>query len=167
MASLTDLQGAAEELLTAFVGQLQTQGVDLPDRRYVAPGQLIPWDDEQLTVNIQRLIQGQPGVSFQGSFQPPAAATFSAQFAVSLCRRIPVIEQEAPFPMEVPTNDTLDVAGMETMTDCAALLIAAQAIHQAHTLTGPGEGFAIDECAPLGPEGGIAASRLLLTLSLT
>ncbi|HEY4452389.1 MAG TPA: hypothetical protein VGN13_12440 [Solirubrobacteraceae bacterium] len=165
MASVTQLGETAQSILAAFVNQLEVQGVTLPERRYVAPGSLVPWDGEQLVVNLQQIVQGQPGAPYAGTPQPAAATVLSAQWAVSICRPAPVIQSE---PLDgLPSAEDSEEAGVEAMTDAAQLVLAAVAIHAAHTLTGPGQGFAIEGCSPLGPEGGLFANRLLFTISLS
>lgn len=167
MGSLTSLPASAEAVLAAFAGQLEALDVDVPERRAVVPGSLVVFDGEQLTVNLQQILQGQPGAPSLATFQPAAATVMSVQWAITLVRLAPVGEAETPFPEGIPTAEVIGEAGGLGMQDAAALIRAAIAIHGANTLTRPGEGFAIDGCAPLGPEGGVFATRLLITLSLS
>lgn len=165
MASVAALGETAQQILATFAAQLEAQGVTLPERQYVAPGALVPWDGEQLVVNLQQIQQGQPGAPFLATPQPASATVLAAQWAVSLVRPAPMIESE---PLQqIPSAEDIGVAGSEGMLDAAQLVLAAVAIHAAHSLTGPGQGFAIDGCSPLGPEGGLFANRLLFTLSLS
>lgn len=174
MASLQTLTADAEKILAAFATALTARGVELPDRRYVAPGQINAWDGEQLVVNLQSIDQGQPGRPFGGTYIP-AALNFTAQFAVSIVREIPALYGEGPLTTMVPTALELDDAGQGSLTDGAALILAATDIYAASihgtagqglAVTGPGEGFEIGPCYPVGPEGGLAGHRLLVTISL-
>lgn len=166
MASLANLGATAEQLLAGFAKQLAGQNIDLPARQYVAPGQAIPWDGEQLGVNLQSIDQGQPGIAFTGTYVPQATNLF-ATFAVWIVRVIPALSGEGTLEEMVPDAAELDQAGQAAMSDAAALVHAALALHTNYMLTGPGEGFEIGACSPVGPEGGLSGHRLLLAISLT
>lgn len=167
MASLLDLPGAGRLMLAAFAAQLAAQGVALPDRQYLAPGSLIVWDGEQLTVCLMSIDQGDPGMTIASTFIPPTAAHYQAAFSVNLVRKVAVINTEGFAGVEIPTAAQLDVDGGALVADAAALILAGQAIHEAGTLTDGGQGCVIGPLAPLGPAGGLAGSRLLITLSLS
>lgn len=159
------LREVARRTLTAFGAQLEAQGIELPERRYVSPGVTPVWDGEQLVVNLQQRGQGQPGAPFEGSFIP-GTENFHAQFAVSLVRVIPALSGEGPLGAMIPGEDELGEAGLEAMDDAEALEKAAVAVHGDFVITGLGQGFAINGCSTMGPEGGMASTRLLFTISL-
>lgn len=167
MASLADLPGTAAQILAAFVTQLKAQkGFSLPERRYVAPGSQIVWDGEQFTVALMGIDQGQPGAGFGGSFVPEAS-NFFVQFSVNLVREVQALQADGPGLGMVPSDGEMDEDGQTSLGDATVLMLAATAIHQAYVITGPGEGMVIGPLQPLGPEGGLVATRLLLSLSLT
>lgn len=166
MPSLRDLPSGAREVLAAFERQLGKQNIELPDRRYVAPGVVPVWDGEQLVVNLQQVGQGQPGQPSLSTPIPPQARIFVAQWAVTIVRAVTALEVDGPVPEAIPEAPEIEEAGLEGMNDAAALLLAAQAIHEGYVLIRPGQGFAVDAVQPLGPEGGLAANRLLFTISL-
>lgn len=166
MASLTNLPALAEQFLTLFSAQLTAQGVEVPDRQYRQAGSIPVWDGEQLTTGLMGIAQGQPGQAYPQTFAPQALNLY-ATFFVLLIREISVISTEGFTPGEVPTAEDSDADGVNVIGDGQALVIAASAIHTAHTMTGPGEGFVIDGLQPLGPEGGLAGSRLLISVSLS
>jgi hypothetical protein len=164
--SLRDLPAGGREVLAAFERHLQALGVELPERRYVAPGNLPVWDGEQLVVNLQQVLQGQPGAPSLQPARPPQIRVFAAQWALTLVRSVPALEVDGPVAEAIPDSPEMEEAGSEALADAAALLLAAQAIHEAYELTTPGQGFSIDTVRPLGPEGGLAANQLLITISL-
>jgi hypothetical protein len=166
MASLQDLPGVAEQFLAVFGAQLTAQGVTLPDRQYVAAGSMIVWDGEQLTACLMGITQGHPGAAFAQTYVPEALNLY-ASFSVNLVRKISVVNTEGFAGMEIPTAAELDADGQTLIADAQALILAASEIHRAHLLTGPGEDYVIDGLQPLGPEGGLVASRLLISVSLT
>lgn len=167
--SLTDLAAAGKLVLSAFVEQLEAQNITVPGRRSVNPGsgaQGIAWDGEEISVGLVTIHQGQPGAAFAGT-QNPAAAVLFAQWAVLLLRKVPALAGNTTGGASVPTAAQLDKAGQANLTDVAALTKAALAIHAAYMFNPPGVGFAFDEVVPMGPEGGLAGARLLLSASLT
>jgi hypothetical protein len=166
MASLTDLPGLAEQILAVFGAQLTALDVDLPERQYVAAGSQIVWDGEQMTVALMGITQGQPGLG-QASTMVPQRITTYATFSVNLVRSVTVINTEGFTLGEIPTADEQDADGKHTITDAQALMLAGISLAENHLLAGVGEGFVIDGLQPLGPEGGLVASRLLVSLSLS
>ena len=166
MASLTALPELAELILAQFAAQLQAQGVSLPERQYVAAGSQIVWDGEQLTVALMGAAQGQPGQGFQQTYVPEALNLY-ATFSINLVRKIAVLNTDGYLGAEIPTAEDQDADGQAAIGDAQAMLLAASNVHRHYLLTGPGEGFVIDGLQPLGPEGGLVASRLLISLSLS
>lgn len=166
MPSLRDLQGGAREVLDAFVAQLEDQGIELPERRYVAPGSAIVWDGEQMTVNLVQVLSGQPGAPGLTTPTPPATRVFHATWAITLLRAVPALEVDGPVEESIPTSPEIEESGLETMADSQGLLLAAQAIHEGYVLTRPGMGFVVNTLQTLGPEGGLAGVRLQVSLSL-
>ena len=166
MASLQTLPAVAEKILSLFTAELTAQGVTVPSRRYVTPGGLIPWDTDQLTVSLMSVDQGQPGIG-DTTTMIPQAVVFYASYSVNLIRAIPVVNTEGFAGTQLPTAAELDESGQQLQTDAGALLLAAAAIHIGYTLTDPGQGFVIGPLQPVGPEGGLAGSRLMLTISLS
>jgi hypothetical protein len=158
---MTALQ-VAKLALTAFGEQLTELGVDLPQRQYVAPGLIPVWDGEQFVVNLQDIAQGQPGHPFGESFIP-GAENFSAQYAVTIVRTVPTLNEGG---MLEPSEEELNEAGFQTIADCESLVKAAVKVHASQVLSGLGRNFAIDPAGPMGPDGGLAAARLLFTVSL-
>ena len=166
MASLRDLGATAQKILAAYIAELEPL-IEVPERRLVAAGNVAVWDGEQLVVNLQAILQGQPGAPFVQTYTPTAINLF-AQYGVQLVRAVPVTAVDnGPFPTQVPSAEELSESGIAAMDDAGALTLATVAIHQAHTITGPGEGFVIDSVDTLGPEGGMAATRVALNISLT
>lgn len=166
MASLQDLAGTAQQILAKFTAQLETQGLNLPARRYVSPTPVPVWDGEQFTVALAGVGQGEPGIGVAQSFGGPRAIHFFAQFSVSIVREVSVL-QTSQESIGIPPADVMNKDGIQSLTDAAALIEAATVLYDDYSLTGPGESFEIGQVQPLGPDGGLAAQRLLISLSLT
>jgi hypothetical protein len=156
---------AAQTLLSAFVKQLEAQSVELPERKYVAPGQIAVWDDEQLALNLQDILRGQPGAVFEQS-TGPVPTVLHAVFSLQLVRLVPALNNEGPLATMVPGEEELGASGEKTIADADALFEAAIAIQQNYTVTEPDMGFAVGPISTLGPEGGLAATMIKLGVSL-
>lgn len=166
MASLQALGSYAESLLEAFATQLVAFGVTPPAEQYVGAGSLVAWDGEHLAVTLVSIDQGQPGAPYSGTFQPGVVTTLAAQFTVEILREVPALAGEGGLAQMVPSQEALDAAGQISMNDAAGLVQAAIAIHDDSTMTPSGTGFAIGACTSLGPDGGLAGHRLVVTVSL-
>ena len=165
MASLANLPQTAQLLLSLFEAQLTKQGVKIPERVYVPPGALPVWDGEQLTVSLMGIGQGQPAAQEPQSFIPQAV-NYYATFSVNLVRAITMISTEGFITGEIPTAAQMGADGAVLLADAAALIQATSAVHTAYTLTTPGEGFAMEGLMPIGPAGGLAGMRVLLSFSV-
>lgn len=163
-ASLADLSATASRILTLFEAQLEGLGVHLPDRRHVAPGQIPAWDGDQLCVNLVTVSQGQPGAPAATPFRP-SAVSFYAIFGVSIVRWVHVIDGEGPIDLIAPTSQQIGEDSQRSLLDAAALIHAASNIGLDGSLVDGGEGL-VYEIKTTGPEGGLAANQLLLTLSV-
>ena len=67
----------------------------------------------------------------------------------------------------LPDAADLTASAMQTILDAQALVAIAIAIHGNYSLTGPGEGFVIGPCTPVGPQGSLAATKLPIDVSVT
>lgn len=165
MASITAIGSA---LVADFVNQLELQGVSLPERQHFAPGQIPAMDGEQLVGNLVGVMQGQPGGGFGGTFPAGGApATFSATYSVALLREIPVVQGDGGMlDYVIPASADINTAGVGSLEDAEALLKACQAIHRQYLVTGRGMGFEVGPLQTIGPEGGLAGPKILLTVSI-
>lgn len=165
MAKLRDLGGEAARLLELFVEQLTALEVAVPETRYVSPGSIPAWDGEQLTVNILRVEQGQPGVPQGGTM---FRAVFFATFGISIIREVPALYGDGqPGVAMIPNPADLQVAGSASFDDAAALILAATAIHESYVYGDPQEGFEIGPVTSLGPQGGLAGQQIQLAITVS
>lgn len=163
-ASLADLSSTAGRILTLFAAQLEELGVELPERQHVAPGQIPAWDGEQLCVNLMTVSQGQPGAPVSMPFRP-SAVNFHAMFGVSIVRWVHTIDGEGPVDLIAPTSEQIGEDSARALLDASSLIQAASNIGLAESLVDNGEGL-VYEIRTLGPDGGLAAHQLMLTLSV-
>ena len=164
---LASLGTAAETLLADFIAQLTALGYNVPSIQYVANG-TIPWDGESLTVNLGTFVQGQPGQPFSGTFPDGGIGTnLTLAVFVQILREVPVPKDGPGNTLIMPSEPQLNASGVQAFSDAAGLVQAAIAIHASYEATDPGEGFALGDLTPLGPEGGLAGVRLALHVSLS
>jgi hypothetical protein len=117
MADPQELIDAASRLLVAIENTFNTNGVDLPERRYITlggPGS-VAYDCAQLTVSWEQTYSGLPGQQQQvlSNCEGPR----SGIFLVELVREIPV-SQRADMP---PEGFLIQEAAEGLMRDAALL----------------------------------------------
>ena len=81
-------------------------------------------------------------------------------------RPIPGLSNEAIAEAMLPTEAALTESGLTAITDAQELMKAGLAVQYDRTVTEVGMGFALGPCTPIGPEGGFAATRLTVEISL-
>jgi hypothetical protein len=147
-----DLGATAQILLDSFVANMEEQDIVLPDYQYVAPGNEIPWDCEQLTVHLVRILD---------QFQT-AESTFpkhhslyisSAEFEFTLVRCVPVIEDGG----KLPTPAALGQAAGVLMKDARAMRRAMERIDQYHQVVPRNVPVTVGPVTSRGPSGAFAA----------
>lgn len=157
----------AAVLLDAFSEQLQAQDIIVPDRAYVAPGGQVAEDGDQLVIALQQIGQGQPGRPDPGTYVP-GAEILMAQFSVQLIHAIPALHREGSVDMMIPSSEDLGESGVRLVGEAEALVNAAMNIHASQLVTEGGlQGFSVGPCVPIGPDGGMAGSKLIVDISLS
>lgn len=164
---IATLGDSMQSLLDLFVEYLPTFNVEVPDSRYVGAGQ-IPWDGESLTIYLSNITAGQPGAPFGLPMQVASMLSFSATLYVQIIREISNVGTSGgSFGLMLPDTSSMGADGLAAMNDAQGLVRTAVDIFANYYATDPGEGFKIGDVSPLGPEGGLAAMRLALDISLT
>jgi hypothetical protein len=168
--------GAASVLLALMSQQLQAITLadgtpfPFPDVAYIGSGE-IPWDGESFTIYLDTSDQGQPGGPVATSVVDVHALTFYATFYAQLLREQPVPKAGIGALDSFPTPDEMNDAGLVAMRDADALQNAAIAV-KALGIAGrapewmAGVGFVVGPVGPVGPNGGLAAMRIRLDVSL-
>lgn len=161
------LPAMAQLLLEEFEDGLTNLGLTVPERSYVAPGSAVPWDGEQLVINLQTINQGQPGSEVGASYATPNALNQFVALGVWLVREVPSLETDGPFASMVPSAGDLGLAGATCMADAEGLIRTAIAVWNQFQVVDRGMGFSIGPLNSFGPEGGLSANRILLNVSLS
>lgn len=161
---LATLGASAQALLDAFVTELNALGVNVPDAAYVAPGE-IPWDGESLVLSLSEISTGQPGQPIGSSIQSVNAIETFVTLGVELIRPTST-EGYGGGPLGLPSIEDMAEDGVNALNDAGALYQAAINIKGAGLIVSRGAGFVIGQCVPIGPNGGLAAMRLDIALSV-
>lgn len=141
------VSNTAYDILSAVNAIYEQEGVALPERQYIATGD-VAFDCEQLTVSFQQLYAGTPG---QPAEQPVRCnQPFSAVWEISLVRCIPVARRS----QVAPTTDELDATAEGQMADAMLLLTGVMSSDSADwlgafadvTVTEPDGGFQAVVC---------------------
>lgn len=154
-------EGADVEILPAYlqlvldkvVGTFEQAGIELPERRYIAYGDVAA-DCEQLTVQFQQLYDGSPGGNPNAVQQCDGPR--SVVMVVELFRCVPTTAGPRGGP---PSPEAMDASTVIFLKDAWLLLDSADQVSKA---SGWAPGFIVD-VNPISPSGGFAGTRMNLT----
>lgn len=127
----------AVNLLTAVTTGYADADLDLPEQRVIVAGSLPAWDGPQLTVTLQRIFIGLPGVEEGARPLPHQQASIVGDFQVQLVRKADATLANAA-RRTLPTAAQLDLDAQMFMLDARTLTRALQAARKAGTITGFG-----------------------------
>lgn len=152
----------ARAVLDAVVDHYATEGVDLPERRYVSDGPMVAWDCEQLVVYVERTFPGLADVE-----QPRVVDGLEVRSAVmqaEIVRCSPTIDDENA--VNFPDPAEIEASAMLTLADAVLLPAAIRAAYKAGEL-GCCHDVVIGGWAGLGPMGSLVGGRAQITMQLT
>lgn len=161
-----DLLTTANSLLAAVVAGWPAEAEPLPGRSYVNDGQ-VPWDCEQLTVNVERLFatEGDLGVEAVGVTSGLGLFLRAGVFAISLVRCSPVSTQQGQ-TVKPPTIDKIEASASRVLRDAEAVFGALAAELPLGNYPGCGT-LAFESWTAEGPEGGFAGGTTRVRVLLT
>ena len=152
--AVDDLYAMAGDLLARVVTSLTAQGVVLPLLQYVAPAQLVAYDDEQLTVNIPQLLNGRPGTGNASQQQDSWSSEHCVEFQISLTRMTPGLTEQGNMPLIAD----LVASSAQHAKDMQAVYRAMMDIRFAGLWVDNQRPFAILGVRAYGPEGYMVGS---------
>ena len=137
-------------------------GVELPEQRYLAPGQAPPIEDEQFTVHLASITAGHPGTPVS-QWQRTPAAFRTATWQILILRAISTQGTDGSL-----LPDPIDVQGdaEATWTDAAVLQDLLEMAKVNRVLTRSGVPITISPVVPVGPDGGLAGTRATVGIAL-
>lgn len=160
MLGATDLYDLAVVAKDAVVAYYLAQGVELPERRYVADG--IPaWFPgcPQFTTRIVRVYSGTPGAETVGEVD--CLVQFTAVVGLEVTRCVPTVNDRGDPP---PADDVEASAGV-VLADPALLFSAVFDAYQSGDFGDCG-GLAYEQWTAKGPDGGMAGGELTVRLQI-
>ena len=149
-------------LLDTVTRGFAAAGVALPERRYVAPGQVAPADDEQLVVHLLSLAAGHPGAPVT-QWQRSPAGFRTATWQVSILRAVATQGTDSAFAPD-PLDVEADAA--TAWTDVAVLQDLLETAKRTNDIASHGVPITISPVVPIGPEGGLAGVQAQVALAL-
>lgn len=161
---LSNLGQSCAELLDQYVEELTALGIAVPDVRYISAGE-VAWDCPSLTLYLGIGNSGEPGFADTRSFRVAREAHVSATFFVQILRMVSNIGPMGPWE-NFPAPTALQEDGETALKDAGGLLKSSILIFKSYKATGSGQSFAIGPVQSLGPNGGMAATRIRIDLSL-
>jgi hypothetical protein len=147
-----DLYLAAQRLLEVTVDELEQQGIVMPGLIYLAPGNEIPFDCEQFTLHLTRILGSYQGTNTNVP-QHHALLMNSAEIWATMVRCVPVPDDNGNMPHEAALNE----ATGQLMRDGRALRRAFERIDQKHLFVPKNVPVSIGDVTSIGPSGGFAA----------
>jgi hypothetical protein len=153
-----DALAPALRLLDAVVAEF---GAAAPDRRYLAPGPLAAWDGEHLAVSCTQVLPGTSDSSGRAgglpAHQAGAMQLPRAVYEARVLRCFPTVDDSG----HPPTGAAIQAASETILADLGLLLAGVYRF-----LGASPQGVATaGQAEPLGPEGGLAGYRVVVTYS--
>lgn len=168
MAVDTRLSVLASTLLDNLASAMETRGLDVPTRRYIAAGDLVhdfagAKCAEQFSISWQGSFQGVLNIGGGTLINAPiqCAMPLTHQFLVLLLRCVPVQSASGA----APSATELDTSGMQILND--AMTMAAVTVDENVALL-PSENYqiGITNLQPVGPLGGVGGTTMTVLVGV-
>jgi hypothetical protein len=161
------LGNSAADLLAAIVEAIEAinPAYPLPGARYVGAGE-VPWDGPGLYIYLGGGHTGQPGQPIATNVVSVSAVVRTAMFYVQLIREVSTFGYLRGDWRDIPTDADLNTEGVQAINDAGMLVAAATRVKKDAIIVANEAGFVIGQVMPIGPDGGLAAMRLQLDLSV-
>jgi hypothetical protein len=150
-------------ILDTVIRGFEAAGVDLPERRIIAPGRIVEADAAQVSVQLVSLVAGHPGQPV-AQYQRPPAGFRTATWQITISRYVATQGAEsaayAPDPLDIEAD------AEAAWTDVAVLLDLLEKAKLSRTLTGLGVPITLGPTVLDGPMGGLAAVQVTVSMAL-
>lgn len=161
------LEAQATGLLDALVAYFGAAGVELPTRRYVAPGApgLIAWDCDQVVVSLAQVGLGtaeDSGLRTPQYGAPAGLLVRFAQWSIQIVRCTPVSDDSG----DPPSAEEIQDAGLAALVDAGLLSqFVTNTAEKTPDWLGPGGEARAGTVVSLGPTGRYHGYESTLTFS--
>lgn len=164
MAQPDRLYGIARVVLDTVAAGLNAAGGShvAPSRQYVADGNMVAWDCEQLVVAVDSTQNHAGNAAVESVDLAFAMAARSATLGVWLVRCCPTVEDDG----EPPAAAEIEASAQTVLADPMIMLDCLWRAHTAGNL-GTCKGLAFQRWQSLGPMGGLTGGVLRLNIDLT
>lgn len=153
--------GHAERLLAALLAVYDEARVELPTRRYLAPGPMTAWDDEHAAVYLTSTLPGSSDRANTPGGHPArgagAQSTPRGAYEARVVRCIPTLDDDGA----APPADAITSSARELLRDVGLLLDAVYRFAGEAPL---GSVATPGQAQPLGPDGGLAGWSVTVTV---
>lgn len=154
-----------QTLLTQVTTRMTAYGSTLPTVQYVAPGQTVAYDGEQVTTNVLRVFAGRPGaedpVEYSSGF-----IYMSVEMMVVIVRETPMLEDGVGGAAVIPNPTAIQANAQLMLQDAQNLVQSLIDIVEQKALGNYGMPVTIGPVTTVGPEGGVVAVTGTLTMPL-
>jgi hypothetical protein len=151
-----DLFLAAQKLFALFIEQMEVQGIDLPERQCICPGNEIVFDCEQVTLHLTRILGNKEGADTPAP-GPHALLIASAELYFTIVRCVPVAVDNGSNGYAPPDPADVTAATGVLMRDARAMRRALEYIEQQHLFVPRNVPVTIGPVQTIGPTGDMAA----------
>lgn len=155
------LYTVARQVLTVVSGGLSAAGRPAPSRQYVADGNLVAWDCEQLVVAVDSTQGHQGNVAVEDLGPAFAMAPRAATLGVWLLRSAPMLDDEGTPPAAAEIDANAEIV----LADPMVMLWYLWHAHERDELA-PCKGLSFQRWQALGPMGGLTGGVLRLNVDL-
>lgn len=161
MPSKDRLYGVARQVLDTVSAGLTAAGAEAPARQYVADGNLVAWDCEQLVVAVASTYshQGDVASEFAGVM---AMVPRAADLEVWLVRCCPTPDDDG----EPPSADDIDASAAVVLADPMVIVECLWKAYEAGDLASC-KGLVFRRWQAVGPSGGLTGGVMRLSVNLT
>jgi hypothetical protein len=149
---------AGNVLFSAYVAQLELQGVTLPARQGMVPGGLIAYDDAMIAGNMVGITRGMPAQQVSIA-QHPIQTLLYYEFSITLLRKVAAVTgigRQGGIP---PASKLADEFVMIAQ-DAGEMIAAAVQLQVNQAVVPIGIPFAYGPVDAVGPEGELAGNRI-------
>lgn len=156
------LYGIARQILDTASAGLTAAGLTAPERQYVADGNMVAWDCEQLVVAIVATYSHEGNVAQETQMPAFAMAPRAAEVEVWLARCAPTMDEDGT----PAAAEAIDASAGVVLADPMVILDCLWRAHAAGNLASC-KGLVFRRWQAVGPSGGLTGGVLRLAVNLT